>query len=370
MKRTWIISALFISLSARAGIIVHKPDSLLPVGDRYHIEEATLSELTAAEADFYRTQDARKAIRSLYRIVKIRHSLAEGKGRYKLFTGLARFSSRLKLYPLAMKFYRKALLEQHRATAWYDAPIYRKILSVGDSAATDTDSCLLGDLPDSSLPDSSTVCLPGTWISTPIHVSHLLAAFDDGKAATDFAMIVHIKQPIPGRRKAFTHINNVGHTFITLIKYNVDHSVVARSFGFYPHKKGLLSATPFHVKAPSDIKDDAAHEWDESVGKFMSAERFQRILDLLARYDHMIYDLNHNNCTDFGLQAAALGGIRILESHGTWPLGRGNNPANAGQSVLEGKVENIDPTFLHLFIQVNYAGITSPSQVRYKRKAR
>lgn len=354
MKRIWLISVLFIGLSAHAGIVLHKSDSLLPVRNGYHAEEATFSELTDAEADFSRTRDARKAIRRLYRIVKLRRPVADGKGRYRLFAGLARLSSRLKLYPLAMRFYRKAILEQYRTTAWYDAPVYREILSGDGSAAADTDSCLLGDLPDSSLPDSNAVSMPGTWVSTPIQVSQLLAAFDDGKAATEFAMIVHVKQPIPGRRKAFAHINNVGHTFVTLIKYNTDHSVVARSFGFYPHKKGFLSGTPLHAKAPSDFKDDAAHEWDESVGKFISAERFRHILDLLARYDHMVYDLNHNNCTDFGLQAAALGGIRILETSGRWPLGRGNNPANAGQSVLEGKVENIDPGYKDsLFLSYN-----------------
>ena len=318
MRRIWLISIFFVSVSsARAGDIKHGIDSLLPVRGVYHPEGAMLSALQDAEADFSKSRDARKAMASLCRIAKLRYFAAGGKGRYKLFSGLARFSSRLKLYPLAMKFYRKAV--------------------------ADAD-----DLPDYLLPDSNAAGISspvGVWTSTPIHVSDLLTAFNDGKAATEFAMIVHVKQPIRGRRKAFTHINNVGHTFITLIKYNEDHSVVARSFGFYPHKKGFFSATPFHVNAPSDFKDDALHEWDESVGKFISVGQFQRMLGLLAQYDHMIYNLNHNNCTDFGLQAAAIGGIRILETRGRWPLGKGNNPANAGQSVLEGKVANIDPQY-------------------------
>ena len=338
----------FVSLSAHAGDIMHDIDSLLPVRGRHHPEGSTLSELLDAEADFSRTRDARKAITSLCRIAKLRRSVADGKGRYKLFSGLARFSSRLRLYPLAMKFYRKAIEEQPVVTAWYNSPIYRDGLTIDAAGlASYSDTSLSDDLPEDLLPDSNAVSVSGSnaGISTPIHVSHLLTAFNDGKDATDFAMIVHVKQPIPGRRKAFTHLNNVGHTFITLIKYNADHSVVARSFGFYPHKKGFLSATPFHAKAASDIKDDGLHEWDESAGKFISAERFQRMLDLLAQYDHMIYDLNHNNCTDFGLQAAVIGGIRISETRGRWPFGKGNNPANAGQSLLEGKVENIDPAY-------------------------
>lgn len=324
---------------------MHDVDSLLPVKSKYHPERSSLSELRDAEEDFSRTRDARKAMVTLCRIAKVPRYVADGRGRYKLFSGLARLSSRLKLYPLAMKFYRKANVITLRANF---SPVDSSLVDPSPADSSLIASSLPDDLPDYLLPDTNAAGIAvatGVWTPVPIHVTDLLTAFDDGRDATDFAMIVHIKQPIRGRRKAFTHINNVGHTFITLIKYNADHSIVSRSFGFYPHKKGFLSATPFHVKAPSDFKDDGLHEWDESVGKFISAGRFHRVLALLSQYDHMIYNLNNNNCTDFGLQAAAIGGIRIMETRGRWPLGRGNNPANAGQSVLEGKVENIDPAY-------------------------
>ena len=84
------------------------------------------------------------------------------------------------------------------------------------------------------------------------------------------------------------------------------------------------------------------HDWDEVVGKFISKRRFQKILDLVKQYDHTKYNLNKNNCTDFGLNVASISGIKILNAYGTWPLGRGNNPGSAGQSVLRGQVINSD----------------------------
>ena len=80
--------------------------------------------------------------------------------------------------------------------------------------------------------------------SERLSVKEILRAFDDNKEATDYALMVNVKQPVNGKRKSFKGINNVGHMFITLIKYNADKSYVSRSFGFYPQKTGLLSATP------------------------------------------------------------------------------------------------------------------------------
>ena len=69
--------------------------------------------------------------------------------------------------------------------------------------------------------------------------------------------------------------------FITLIKYNTDNSFVSRSFGFYPRKGSVFSATPIHPSSPSVFKDDALHDWDELAGKFISPITFQKIIDLL-----------------------------------------------------------------------------------------
>ena len=76
-------------------------------------------------------------------------------------------------------------------------------------------------------------------------------------------------------------------------------------------------------------------------------------MEVIKNYDHLAYNLNRNNCTDFGLTLASIGGISITETQGTWPLGKGNNPANAGQSLLEGKFRNTDPDYHNpLFVSI------------------
>jgi hypothetical protein len=90
------------------------------------------------------------------------------------------------------------------------------------------------------------------------------------------------------------------------------------------------------------FKDDALHDWDEAIGKFISRKRFEKIIRLIAHYENREYHLGKNNCTDFGLYAAAVAGIAIKYTYGSWPLGSGNNPASAGQSILEGKFTNAD----------------------------
>jgi hypothetical protein len=259
---------------------------------------------------------------------------------FRFYNDLAGVSARLKLYPLAMKCYYNAL----------------HVAGEGDTAALAVEEYELPQLDGSAERGGAGLAGagPGGMASQPIKIANLLAAFEDGKEAASYAILAEVKQPVPGKRKAFTHVNNVGHMFITLIKYNKDKSVVCRSFGFYPHKSSLFSATPIRPHSPSVVKDDAGHDWDEAAGKFISARRFRRIVEVLRSYDGRDYDLNHNNCTDFGLTIARLGGIGIADPWGHWPLGRGNNPGSAGQSMLEGKVSNIDDAdSVPLFVSTN-----------------
>jgi hypothetical protein len=219
--------------------------------------------------------------------------------------------------------------------------------------AADTGMANIKDLPDTiSIPE---VSIPAGSCSLqqditlgdkdpePVSAAEILQSFEDEKEASDYALIVHVQQPVYGKRKAFTGIDNVGHMFITLIKYNTDKSFVARTFGFYPLKNSFFAATPFHPAAAPVFKNDALHDWDEAIGKFISYRRFVKIIKLVTKYECRMYDLNQNNCTDFGLTIASLSGISILDTGGKWPLGKGNNPANAGQSILEEKIFDEKP---------------------------
>jgi hypothetical protein len=263
----------------------------------------------------------------LHKIGGVKAVVWSRKLRFRFYSDLAGVSARLKLYPLAMKCYYNAV---HAA-------------GEGDTTALVVEEDELPQLGGPAGVGTGAGDSAGVGVrSEPIKMSDLLAAFEDGKEAASYAILAEVKQPVPGKRRAFTHINNVGHMFITLIKYNKDKSVVCRSFGFYPHKSSLFSATPIRPHSPSEVKDDAGHDWDEAAGKFISARRFRKIVEVLGSYDGRDYDLNHNNCTDFGLAIARLGGIGIADASGHWPLGRGNNPGSAGQSMLEGKVSNMD----------------------------
>jgi hypothetical protein len=285
-------------------------DSLLPVRAGWtvlHEERAVEAELVEIEMGDHATGDHRRALNRLLKMARPGASGWSKRVRYRLFDDLARAAAKLRLYPLAMKCYYNASRQE-----------------------------------DGLLPDSIYYREDPVAESAPVRIDSIRKAFADGKEAIAYALLVEVKQPIPGKRKAFTHLSNVGHTFITLIKYNSDGSIVCRSFGFYPHKVGPLDATPVHPSSSSVIKDDSKHDWDELAGKFISGRQFDKILGVLGSYDQRVYNLNYSNCTDFGLEVAGVGGIRIERTWGHWPLGRGNNPGSAGQSMLEGKTVNTD----------------------------
>ncbi|WP_158800335.1 hypothetical protein [Pedobacter sp. L105] len=248
----------------------------------------------------------------------------------KFYYHLANVFARLRMYPLAMKCFFKAarfnrsdIDSLHLADTVLNAP---PVVSFSSK--------------DDSLVDTKVRILktnPKVRKSKRTSFSQISGNFNDGKTAVAYALLFHVKQPAPGKRKIFVWVNT-GHTFITLIKYNSDSTYTSASFGFYPDKDHFLSASPIFPTTTATFKDDSGHLWDEVLGKFISKRKFERILELTRNFEGMAYNLNRQNCTDFGLQAAGLAGIHIVDTFGKWPLGKGNNPAVTGQSILSGKV--------------------------------
>jgi hypothetical protein len=236
---------------------------------------------------------------------------------------LANLFTRLRLYPLAMKCFLKTMRTGVDSISTANIPI------------TSADDSLL-EKQASLIADTNT-----EFKSTPISTEKIAETFDDGKTAVAYAVIFHVKQPVRGKPTIFK-LANTGHTFITLIKYNSDSTYASVSFGFYPKKDNPLSATPIIPSTSSTFKDDSEHAWDEVLGKFISKRRFNKILALTQQYHNLSYHLCNNNCTDFGLKAAALAGLDIWDTKGSWPLGSGNNPGVTGQSLLQGKFDNAD----------------------------
>lgn len=281
---------------------------------------------------------------------------------HKFYYHLANIFTRLKMYQLAMKCYFKTLPVYETSNAHLSDTV---TLNASGQQNSDPSFALINSQTDTSVAgllainsrdeqlltaDTGNYTYTGKEIqSKPEEVCNITDPFDDGKEASAYALMIHIQQPLAGKRKIFTKLSRVGHTFITLIKYNTDSTSVSRSFGFYPRKDHFLSATPLFPTTKSVFKDDERHNWDETVGKFISGRKFKKILEVIKEYDQKRYNLNKNNCTDFGLNLAGTAGIKIMDTKGSWPFGRGNNPANAGQSVLEGKVLNMDSNHV-LFI--------------------
>lgn len=250
----------------------------------------------------------------------------------KFYYHLANVFARLRLYPIAMKCFFKAIRINNISADSLSLPVAGLSNSPYGSFSFSSK--------DDSIVDKKALILktkPSHKKSKRTNFQQIISNFNDGKNAMAYALLFHVKQPAPGKRKIFVWVNT-GHTFITLIKYNTDSTYASASFGFYPDKDHLLSASPIFPTSSSTFKDDATHLWDEVLGKFISKRKFERILQLTRDFEGMEYNLNRQNCTDFGLQAASLAGIHIADTFGKWPLGRGNNPAITGQSILMGKV--------------------------------
>ena len=305
----------------------------------------------------------RADVRALFHYLKstkLRGASRDKRISYRLYFGLAKTFVRMKLYPLAMKcYYQTQLLaankipvesdsrpaaETETATSFYPADI-ESIASTASADDSLSANILSVNEPPNQLPFADTVFaqyLRQKQPSLPMSNDAIINSYNDGKQGVAYAIVLHVKQPVPGKRTSFALLNNVGHFFITLLKYNADSGCVSRSFGFYPDKDNFLAATPLHPGSVSVLKDDALHDWDEAIGKFISRRRFEKIIHLIDHYNARKYHLNKNNCTDFGLYAATIAGVSISNTNGRWPLGRGNNPANAGQSMLERKIINTD----------------------------
>ncbi|HMC85272.1 MAG TPA: hypothetical protein VKI61_07090 [Chitinophagaceae bacterium] len=302
-------------------------DSLLPDNQYGITANDPIHEILNIETCYSNNANNRSTLFRLLKVMRVKKILHYPQSRHRLFSDLAEISARLRLYPFAMRCYYQSINPEDNVAneTWFGQ---------NPDFQPDWDVCI----------DTSITGTQDNWKreSNPVKVEQILQSFDDGKPILACALILHIKQPSPGKRKAFAGLNNVGHMFITLIKYNADKSIVSRSFGFYPDKDDILSATPLHPLSCSVIKDDAYHNWDEAVGKFISHRRLLKILRLLNKYENKKYQLNNNNCTDFGLYVAMISGIDVQNTKGKWLFGKGNNPACAGQSVLEGKLKNTD----------------------------
>jgi len=84
-------------------------DSLLPEKNYSDLHAGTLLDLLDAENNFVRAGNVKKTLLKLLRIAGTKNSLRNNTLGAQLFLDLANMSTRLKLYPLAMKCYNQAI---------------------------------------------------------------------------------------------------------------------------------------------------------------------------------------------------------------------------------------------------------------------
>ena len=305
----------------------------------------------------FKSGNNNQALYAFWQTIKLKSKIKDKSFSERIYYNMAVTFASMKQYPLALKYFSKAhhanekkMLRNTITTSekQEDTALYSHIENVENIVSDTSKAALLwSDDPIHLLEDKTLVIDADTMYirqrtgkkkELKITGANILHSFDDGKQGMAYGLIIHTKQPISGKRKSFSGINTVGHMFITLIKYNSDTEYTSRTFGFYPDKDNFLSATPLIPTSTSTFKDDGQHDWDEIVAKFIPKHSFNKILRMVKKYSRTKYNLNKNNCTDFGLCVASVAGIQIKDTHGSWPLGSGNNPGFAGQSIIDDKV--------------------------------
>ena len=131
---------------------------------------------------------------------------------------------------------------------------------------------------------------------------------------------------------------DTGHAFIELKE---NDKAEGKFFGFYPDS----SQTDFSRKElilGNDVKgkvvDDSNYDFskvDVTKEFEISNDDFKAALDYVGniKKEGKKYNLSEFNCTDFVIEAANAAGIKLPDTQGSWPFGRGSNPGDLGEDL-------------------------------------
>ena len=178
----------------------------------------------------------------------------------------------------------------------------------------------------------STIVLLNQINGQPIsNITNYLKCFDKTKGAK---FTLYIDQPLANSSDSWAGPAtdpDVGHTFIA-----IEQNGIKRVLGYYPSE----GVNPFYN--PSEIREwinDGGHKYDVSISKNISSSQLTQIIDEIKNYSQT-YNLNSNNCTDFGMKVAGKAGITLPSAYGSWPGGGGDNPGKLGQIVRNQTINN------------------------------
>ncbi len=123
-----------------------------------------------------------------------------------------------------------------------------------------------------------------------------------------------------------------GHTFVELRDTQTGESIVR---GFHPSQ----SVNPFGtITALGDVREDSKYLPDVDVKTDfpLTEEQYKKAKAFIEETEKNpgVYNLNTNNCTDFGICVAREAGQYLPDTQGKWPGGgKGSNPGDLGEDL-------------------------------------
>lgn len=159
------------------------------------------------------------------------------------------------------------------------------------------------------------------------NINDYLECFDITQGAT---VTIYIDEPEPGSGETWVTGWNgilptaiVGHTFISITQG--DNTSV---LGYYPSTDAV---TPSNPSDSGVYGNDSGESFSASITKNINSTELELIINYIINNDSTTYNLNSNNCTDFGLAVADLAGLNLPEANDDWPGGSGSNPGTLGE---------------------------------------
>jgi len=203
-----------------------------------------------------------------------------------------------------------------------------------------------GNCPGGFIKDSNNNCVAGvewteetmlfTNVSDPAiaDINDYLKCFNVTQGAT---LTLHVDQPRANSddtwRATWSGVD-VGHTFIS-----ISQNGITRILGYYPTPNTINPAN--NISAPAVIRNNENHEYDVSASMTITGSELSTVINTITTYDST-YNLNTNNCTDFGITICNSVGMGLADTPGTWPFGgNGSNPGNLGQDVRSMNNSNV-----------------------------
>jgi hypothetical protein len=187
--------------------------------------------------------------------------------------------------------------------------------------------------------------------------------FNDNKPAQSYTMTIFVDQPVNGSDDAYSIVDpgvivnnpygvpsgivwttpdgtffNVGHTFVTFEKNNIDGTNVRQTLGFYPSSNPLVSK--------GAMENNSGHAADVSYTINVNASQFadalQKVESDFLNQNYVLTNVlgNEYNCTDAAISWMNAGGANLSNS----PSGLfANTPGKFGQALRLKPGANTNP---------------------------